>query len=161
MPFCTINPRSSRGKSQANSSLQSIPDCTAIARLSDLFLNALRFRVAVIFEGLHRTLTVSRGGLPNRAPAFAFLSFVCDGFVMSVPPGSPCRHEMHSHCAHQCVESLVTRDLRSPQRGRTATRFDVVKIDQTFFYTPFKLLAAESKVAVLSCDPCEVPTPDL
>jgi hypothetical protein len=55
------------------------------------------------------------------------------------------------HIGESGVWSLETFDLLKNRRA--APLFDMVKIDQTFFYTPCKLLAAESKVAFLNCDP--------
>ena len=108
--------------------------------LRGLFLNALRFSVAVIFGGPDRTLTVSRGGLPNRAPAFTSLCLVCDRLFMSVPSGSLVTNSCISHCTHECagVWSLETFGL--PKAAHSA-RFGVIKIDQTFFYRPCKLSA--------------------
>jgi hypothetical protein len=113
MLFCTTNRRSSGISQRAKSSLHSITDCAAIASLRGPFLSALRFRVAVIFRDMDRTLAAPRGSLPNRAPASASLGFVRDGLVMSVPSDSlvatRCSHTVHASALG--VWSLETFDL--------------------------------------------------
>ena len=76
-------PEIERDKPTREDSLHSIADSAATSGLPGFFLSALRFMIAVIFKGLHRTLTESRGGLPNRGPAFASPGIVHSGLVMS------------------------------------------------------------------------------
>jgi hypothetical protein len=126
-----------------DSSLHSITDCAAIAGLLGLFLSALRFRVAVIFNGLYEALSTPRGGLPNQALASTSLGFAGDGLFMSVPLASPgCDEVQRPHYARRRVGSLVTKDLRSAQRNACSDFLDVVKIAQILFHMPGNLFAA-------------------
>jgi hypothetical protein len=115
-------------ETRRDSSLHSITDCAAIAGLLGLFLSALRFRVAVIFNGLYEALSTPRGGLPNQALASTSLGFVGDGLFMSVPSGSPMRCNAPTmHVGASEVWSLKTYDLlkempaASSWRGQNCT----------------------------------------
>src|SRR6185369_962655 len=98
MPSCTTNPRSIGISQRAKGSLHSIEDSAATSGLPGFFLSALRFMIAVSFNGLHRTLTDSRGGLAHRPPAFAPTGIVHSGLVMSAPSGSTGNREVQSLC---------------------------------------------------------------
>ena len=82
MLSCTTNPRFVGISQRADGSLHSAVDSVATSGLPGFFLSALRFMIAVIFKGLHRTLTASCGDLPDRAPAFASPDVVHSGLVM-------------------------------------------------------------------------------
>ena len=94
-----------------------------------LFLSALRFRVAVIFNGLNEA-----SSLPNQALASTSLGFVGDGLFMSVPPGFTLAamrcNASTMHVGALQVWSLTTID---PVKEMPATTFFVIKIAQTFF----------------------------
>src|SRR5829696_2041008 len=98
MLSCTTNPRFVGISQRADGSLHSAADSAATSGLPGFFLSALRFMIAVIFKGLHRTLTASCGDLPNRAPAFASPDVVHSGLVMSAPSASTSRR--HAFTMH-------------------------------------------------------------
>ena len=128
MPSCTTNPRSIGISQRAKGSLHSAADSAATSGLSGFFLSALRFMIAVIFKGLHRTLTDSRGGLANRTPAFASPGIVHSGLVMSAPSGSTGNREVHA----LCTSALRDLDHYRPSIFLMWTRA-MIKIDQIFY----------------------------
>jgi hypothetical protein len=69
---------------QAKSSPHSLMHGATLGR----FFSALRFMVAVIFNGPHRALRAPRGVLSNRALASVLLGLVGESFVTGVRSGS-------------------------------------------------------------------------